>query len=63
MRKVRAHSTHEKLIYSPPPPQPPPTPGEKRWGKKKKPFKLVSLPDGTGLASPFDLRMNQLLVL
>lgn len=63
MRKVRAHSTHEKLIYSQPSPikTPPREKGEKK--KKKNPFKQVSLPSGTGLASPFDLRMNQLLVL
>lgn len=53
MRKVRAHSTHEKLIYFPP----------KEKKVKENPFKQVSLPSRIALASPFDLRMNQLLLL
>ena len=52
MRKVRAHSTHEKLIFSP---------QRKKVKKIKNPFKQVSFPSEIALASPFDLRMNQLL--
>lgn len=55
MKKVRAHLTHEKLIYLPP--------KEKVGKNKNKSFKQVSLPSGLALASPFDLRMNQLLLL
>lgn len=55
MRKVRARLTHEKLIYFPP--------KKKVGGKKKNAFKQVSLPSGIALASSFDLRMNQLLLL
>lgn len=54
MRKVRARLTHEKLIYFPP---------KKKVGEKKNAFKQVSLPSGIALASSFDLRMNQLLLL
>lgn len=41
MRKVRAHSTHEKLIYSPPSPTKTP-PREKRWEKKKQNTNLLN---------------------
>ena len=53
MRKVKAHSTHEKLIHFPP----------KEKSGQKSSFKQVSRPSGIALTSPFDLRMNQLLLL
>lgn len=60
MRKVRAHSTHEKLIYSL---FLLPNPSQEKKGGGKKALLTRSLPSRTGLASPFDLRMNQFLVL